>query len=213
MIFEIEMKIYVKKVLISFFVIFTILSVKTIYSDSKKKSTKFTSKLVRAAIERTEFNIVYDGSYVSIKYPNGDVPANRGVCTDVIIRSYRRLGIDLQVLVHEDMLKNFQAYPAKRIWGQKKPDSNIDHRRVPNLQTFFTRKGTVLKISNSGKNYHPGDIVTWLLPGNLPHIGIVTNIASKDHRRPLIVHNIGSGTVLEDILFSYKITGHYRFRK
>ena len=171
----------------------------------------FSDKLVAAALERTEHQVRYDGRYLRIAYPNGDVPADIGVCTDVVIRSYRALGIDLQQLVHEDMRADFDLYPSKRIWGLTKPDSNIDHRRVPNLQTFFSRHGEQLTISRQGSAYQPGDLVTWMLPGNLPHIGIVVNKRSNDGQRPLIVHNIGAGPVLADMLFAYKITGHYRF--
>ncbi|PQJ49100.1 DUF1287 domain-containing protein [Vibrio jasicida] len=167
--------------------------------------------LAEAAKERTQYDITYDGSYYQIGYPNGDVASDIGVCTDVIIRSYRKLGVDLQVLVHEDMRDNFSAYPSKRIWGLARTDRNIDHRRVPNLQMFFQRHGVEIPISNDGHNFKPGDIVTWMLPGNLPHIGIVADDLSTDKRRPLIVHNIGGGVVLEDMLFDYPITGHYRF--
>ena len=171
----------------------------------------FSSKLVAAALERTEQQVRDDGRYLRIAYPNGDVPADIGVCTDVVIRSYRALSIDLQQLVHEDMRADFDAYPSTRIWGLTRPDSNIDHRRVPNLQTFFSRYGEQLALSRQGIDYQPGDLVTWLLPGNLPHIGIVTDKRSTDGKRPLIVHNIGAGPVLADMLFAYKITGHYRF--
>ncbi|WP_104024426.1 DUF1287 domain-containing protein [Vibrio hyugaensis] len=167
--------------------------------------------LAEAAKERTQYDITYDGSYYQIDYPNGDVASDIGVCTDVIIRSYRKLGVDLQVLVHEDMRDNFAAYPSKRIWGLARTDRNIDHRRVPNLQVFFQRHGVEIPISNDGHNFKPGDIVTWMLPRNLPHIGIVTDEFSADKQRPLIVHNIGVGVVLEDVLFDYPITGHYRF--
>ena len=171
----------------------------------------FSDKLVAAALERTEQQVRYDGRYLRIAYPNGDVPADIGVCTDVVIRSYRALGIDLQKLVHEDMRAGFDLYPSTRIWGLTRPDSNIDHRRVPNLQTFFSRHGERLAISRQGSAYQPGDLVTWMLPGNLPHIGIVVNKRSDDGQRPLIVHNIGAGPVLADMLFDYNITGHYRF--
>lgn len=171
----------------------------------------FISNLVTAALERTEHSVRYDGSYHRIAYPNGDVSSDIGVCTDVLIRSYRKLGVDLQVLLHEDMRVNFSKYPSKRIWGLSRPDSNIDHRRVPNLQVFFKRHGTVLPIEQDAKLYRAGDIVTWMLPGNLPHIGIIVNQLSGDSARPLVVHNIGGGPVLEDMLFDYKITGHYRY--
>jgi uncharacterized protein len=171
----------------------------------------FESEIVLAAIDRTKQDVTYDGSYFSIPYPNGDVPQNIGVCTDVVIRSYRALGTDLQVLVHEDMSKDFNAYPSKRIWGLNQTDKNIDHRRVPNLQVFLTRNGAVLPLTTEPKDYAPGDIVTWMLPGNLPHIGIVTDKISENTGNSLIVHNIGAGPKLNDMLFSYKITGHYRY--
>ncbi|MCQ8882789.1 DUF1287 domain-containing protein [Pseudoalteromonas shioyasakiensis] len=175
------------------------------------QAQSFQSKLVKAAKERTEHVVVYNGSYRKIDYPNGDVPKNIGVCTDVIIRTYRALGIDLQALVHEDMRDNFTLYPSKRIWGLTKPDTNIDHRRVPNLQVFFEKFGTRKVISKTAADYQAGDIVTWVLPNNRPHIGIVTDELSEDQLRPLIVHNIGRGPKMEDMLFNYKITGHYRF--
>ena len=171
----------------------------------------FEADFVESAIERTSFNIRYDGSYYSIGYPNGDVPSHVGVCTDVIIRSYRKIGTDLQQLVHEDMAANFKTYPSKKIWGLSKPDKNIDHRRVPNLQSFFRRHGELLTLSKKPEDYKPGDLVTWVLDGNLPHIGIVTNQISDKTRNPLIVHNIGKGPHLDDILFKYKITGHYKY--
>ena len=170
-----------------------------------------TDDLVKAALERTRYTVKYDGRYISIPYPGGDVPSDIGVCTDVIIRSYRQIGIDLQKLVHLDMKSDFEAYPSRRIWGLTKPDTNIDHRRVPNLQTFFSRKGQILEISRNAADYKPGNMVTWMLPGNLPHIGIVTGKIDSVSGNPLIVHNIGAGPKLEDILFLYPITGHYRF--
>lgn len=172
----------------------------------------FEKGLVAAAIERTKQNVIYNGSYFSIAYPNGDVPENIGVCTDVVIRSYRAIGADLQVLVHEDMKSNFDLYPSKRIWGLNKTDRNIDHRRVPNLQTFFTRHGVVLPITEKAKDYAPGDIVTWVLDRNAPHIGIVTDEISPISGNPLIAHNIGAGPRLDDMLFEFKITGHYQYK-
>ena len=169
----------------------------------------FAQSLSEAALERTMHSIHYDGSYRSIPYPNGDVPANTGVCTDVVIRSYRALGIDLQKSVHEDMKAHFKSYPKN--WGLKHTDTNIDHRRVPNLQMFFTRRGQSLTVTNDPGDYKTGDLVTWKLSNNLPHIGIVVNRRSKDGKRPLIVHNIGSGPQLEDMLFDFTITGHYRY--
>ncbi|MBH0060658.1 MULTISPECIES: DUF1287 domain-containing protein [unclassified Pseudoalteromonas] len=175
------------------------------------QAVTFEEGIVSALLERTKHNITYDGAYHSIAYPGGDVPKNIGVCTDVIIRSYRKLGIDLQKLVHEDMQKNFVLYPSKRIWGLAKPDRNIDHRRVPNLQAYFERHANVLSKSSKVSDYKTGDIVTWMLSGNLPHIGMVINELSQDTGNPLIVHNIGRGPQKSDMLFDYKITGHYRF--
>ena len=172
----------------------------------------FEETLVEAALERTQSTVRYDGSYHSIDYPNGDVPENIGVCTDVIIRTYRSLEIDLQQLVHEDMVTNFDLYPSKRIWGLSKTDRNIDHRRVPNLQVFFTRHGQQLKVSKQASDYKAGDLVTWMVGGSLPHIGIVTDQISEATQRPMIVHNIGSGPKLEDMLFDFEITGHYRYQ-
>jgi len=169
----------------------------------------FACMLVSGAMERTEHEVVYDGTYRRMDYPGGDVPDSIGVCTDVIIRVYRKAGIDLQEEVHVDMSANFSKYPQN--WGLTKPDSNIDHRRVLNLKTFFQRKGARLAITANADDYLPGDIVTWVIPGNLPHIGIVVRQRSEDSTRPLIVHNIGGGPRLEDILFDFPITGHYRY--
>lgn len=169
------------------------------------------TRLTQAAMDRLKASVWYDGSYRRIPYPNGDVPANIGVCTDVVIRSYRKLGIDLQRRVHEDMQANFSAYPSRRIWGLKRPDSNIDHRRVPNLQAFFKRHGQVLPVSNDASTYKAGDIVTWMLPNNRPHIGILVSERSRDGKRPMVVHNIGWGPKMDDVLFDYRITGHYRY--
>lgn len=165
--------------------------------------------LVESALELTKQNVTYDPSYFSIDYPNGDVPSDKGVCTDVIIRAYRKIGVDLQQLVHEDMKANFNAYP--KIWGLSSTDKNIDHRRVPNLMTFFKRIGAEKSISNNAEDYLPGDIVCWNLRGAITHIGIVVDKKSRDHKRNLIVHNIGRGQVLEDMLFDFRIIGHYRF--
>ena len=167
--------------------------------------------LVLAAIDRTKSQVHYDGRYRVMAYPGGDVPGDVGVCTDLVIRSYRKLGIDLQVLVHTDMKSNFSAYPSKKLWGLNRPDPNIDHRRVPNLQVFFSRKGDSLPISDNPRDYLPGDLVSWMLPGNLPHIGIVTDRIAPASGNPLIVHNIGLGPRIEDGLFTYVITGHYRY--
>lgn len=179
------------------------------YADIHRNKTP--QQLIAAAITQTTQPVRYDGSYFKIPYPNGDVPTHLGVCTDVIIRAYRTMNIDLQQLVHEDMRSHFALYPAKRTWNQTKTDTNIDHRRVPNLQTFFTRHGKSLRVSQQGQDYKAGDLVTWMLPGNLPHIGIITNEKSADGLRPLVVHNIGAGPQHEDMLFDYPITGHYRY--
>ncbi len=167
-------------------------------------------KLSLASLELIHQKVTYDPSYFSIPYPNGDVPKNKGVCTDVVIRAYRKLGIDLQKEVHEDMKKNFSLYP--KIWGLKRTDKNIDHRRVPNLMTFFSRKGIVKSKTKNAKDYIPGDIVCWNLHGGITHIGIVINKKSKDGLRYMIVHNIGAGQVIEDCLFDFKIIGHYRYK-
>jgi len=171
----------------------------------------FESDLVQSALDRINHDVVYDGSYISIPYPNGDVPSNIGVCTDVVIRSYRKSGYDLQKLVHEDMKASFSSYPSKRIWGLNSTDKNIDHRRVPNLQTFFSRNGASLPVTKEKSDYKPGDLVTWMVNGRLPHIGIVTDKVSFKTGNPLIVHNIGSGPELDDMLFKYPITGHYKY--
>jgi hypothetical protein len=166
-------------------------------------------RLVAAAVERTSHSVTYDPAYFSIPYPNGDVPADKGVCTDEVIRSYRALGVDLQREVHEDMKANFAAYPRK--FGLSKTDPNIDHRRVPNLMTFFERKARSLAITEDPNDYRPGDVVTWELNGGLTHIGILTDVPSATPGRYLIMHNIGAGPRLDDALFAWKITGHYRY--
>ncbi len=183
---------------------------KEILQDSILKNPKsFAEKLSNAAISIIDDKIVYTPNYVSIKYPNGDVPAKTGVCTDVIVRTYRKLNIDLQKEVHEDMKANFSKYP--KTWGLTKTDTNIDHRRVPNLEVFFERKGEKLKVTENASDYKTGELVTWMINGKLPHIGIVTHLKSEDGKRNLIVHNVGGGQVLQDCLFSYEIVGHYRF--
>lgn len=188
-----------------------ILILKLVVLTSIAQTGNYT--LSDAAIALTNNRVHYDPSYFSIPYPNGDVPADKGVCTDVVIRAYRKLGIDLQKEVHEDMKQNFALYPNK--WGLTKPDRNIDHRRVPNLMTFFSRFGTMKTISTNPDDYEPGDIVAWNLGGNLTHIGIVINQKSDDDddERYLIVHNIGNGQEISDCLFSYKIIGHYSYPK
>lgn len=180
-------------------------------NDVMTERNSFGSRLSMAAIAIVDPNIDYDPTYFSITYPNGDVPKNKGVCTDVVIRAYRKLGIDLQKEVHDDMIGNFSKYPKK--WGLKKTDTNIDHRRVPNLETFFTRNGTALEITENPNDYKTGELVTWMINGKLPHIGIVTNKKSSDGKRPMIVHNVGSGQVLEDCLFHWKIVGHFKYTR
>ncbi len=173
--------------------------------------TNFYDRLADSAFVLTHQSVQYDPTYTRIDYPNGDVAADRGVCTDVVIRAYRKLGIDLQKEVHEDMVAHFDLYPAN--WGLTRPDKNIDHRRVPNLMCFFTRYGIVKNITDAPKDYQPGDIVCWNLGGAVTHIGIVSNRKSSDGQRYLMVHNIGGGQVLEDCLFGYRIFGHFRFEK
>ena len=161
-----------------------------------------------AASAQTAERVVYDGRYVRIAYPNGDVPPGTGVCTDVVIRAYRKAGLDLQRLVHEDMKKNFTAYPKN--WGRREPDSNIDHRRVPNLMIFFDRAKAGRPVTKLAPDYKPGDLVTWDLGGGVTHIGVVVE-DPLGGAKPLIVHNIGRGPKREDVLFDWKITGHYRY--
>lgn len=189
--------------------IFRVLLLVSLQCCFSQRETK-PLNLSESALELTKQKVRYDPSYFSIDYPNGDVPSAIGVCTDVIIRAYRALGIDLQKEVHEDMKVNFGVYPKK--WNLKTTDRNIDHRRVPNLMTFFKRKGSEKPISNKAKDYLPGDIVSWSLGGAITHIGIVVDKKSKDGKRNLIVHNIGSGQVLADCLFDFEIIGHYRYK-
>jgi uncharacterized protein YijF (DUF1287 family) len=172
---------------------------------------EFLKRLVAAAVERTHHVVRYDPAYVRIPYPGGDVPGDTGVCTDEVIRAYRSVGVDLQKEVHEDMEQNFSAYPRRWRWLSLRTDTNIDHRRVTNLMVFFGRKGESLAISGRGEDYAPGDIVTWDLGGNVPHIGIVVDQKQAASGRFMIVHNVGQGPKMEDVLFSWKITGHYRY--
>jgi len=179
--------------------------------SSQTARQELLKKLVAAAEERTHHTVRYDPAYVRIPYPGGDVPQDTGVCTDEVIRSYRVVGVDLQKEVHEDMERNFSAYPQQRRWLLSHTDTNIDHRRVPNLMVFFSRKGETLAITEDPADYLPGDIVTWDLGGGVPHIGIVVHEKSAEGGRHLIVHNIGQGPRREDVLFAWKITGHYRY--
>ena len=163
--------------------------------------------LAARAREQVGVTVSYNGGYQSIPYPNGDVPRETGVCTDVVIRAMRAFGLDLQKAVHEDMKAHFSKYP--KIWGLKTTDRSIDHRRVPNLRTFFARKGWSVPITENAADYEPGDLVTWNLSDSIPHIGIVSDRKTEEGT-PLIIHNVGAGTQEEDFLFSHAITGHYR---
>ena len=180
--------------------IFSILATSPVFADQA---------LVEAAQDRLKQRVTYNGAYLKLDYPGGDVPANIGVCTDVLIRSYRAAyGFDFQKAVHEDMKANFSAYPKN--WGLKRTDRNIDHRRVPNLETYLTRQGASLGISREPSDFLPGDIVSWRLAGRLPHIGIVSDRKAADGT-PLIIHNVGAGPSEDDVLFLYKMNGHFRF--
>lgn len=165
-------------------------------------------RLVEAARDQVGVTVSYDPSYVRLAYPNGDVPMDRGVCTDVIVRAYRKVGADLQVLVNQDMKRAWTAYP--NTWRLKSTDRNIDHRRVPNLATFFARHGQVVADLETPALFLPGDVITWRLPSGVPHIGLVSDRKGKSGV-PLVIHNIGSGAQEEDVLFSYTVTGHYRY--
>lgn len=172
---------------------------------------EFLKKLVSAAVDRTHHTVRYDSAYVKIPYPGGDVPADTGVCTDEIIRAYGAVGVDLQKEVHEDMEQNFSAYPRKWRWLSAHTDTNIDHRRVPNLMAFFSRKGSSLPITSEGRDYLPGDLVTWNLGGDVPHIEIAVDQRSALSGGYMMVHNIGQGPQMEDVIFNWKITGHWRY--
>ena len=195
--------------------LFVALAAGTSYSQDRiappDARQQFLRKLALAAEERARHSVRYDPAYVRIPYPGGDVPADTGVCTDEVIRSYRALGIDLQKEVHEDMEQHFSWYPRKWRWLSGRPDTNIDHRRVPNLMVFFTRKGESLPTSRRAGDYAPGDIVTWDLGGNVPHVGIVVTRKSPASGKYMILHNIGRGPQIEDVLLNWKITGHYRY--
>lgn len=180
---------------------------------SKMEETPIESpvirKLVEGGIEQTEYTVYYDPAYVGLEYPGGDVPRERGVCSDVVVRALRKCDIDLQKEVHEDMRGNFSVYPNK--WGLTKPDRNIDHRRVPNLMKFFERRGKSLPITDDPADYKPGDIIAWRLENGLLHVGLVTNTRPEGSSRYHIVHNIGAGAKVEDRLFAWTIIGHYRY--
>ncbi len=186
----------------------TVSTVNAIVPEIGITETTPAPPLVKSAREQIGVTVLYDPAYVKLDFPMGDIPMDRGVCTDVIVRAYRRQGKDLQALVNADMKQAWSQYPKN--WGLKRPDKNIDHRRVPNLRVFFKRHGKSLKVSKNPMDYKAGDIVTWTVNNNLPHIGIVSNKRKKDGT-PLIIHNIGLGTQENDMLFDYKITGHYRY--
>jgi len=178
--------------------------------EKREVASEPINKMLQSAEEQTRLTKNYTQAYFTIQYPNGDLPIDTGACSDVVIRSFRAAGIELQKEVHEDMAANFAAYPKK--WGLSAPDTNIDHRRVPNLQTFFTRRGRSVDITANGDDYLPGDVVSWDLDGKgMTHIGIVSNLWNEKTKRYLIIHNIGGGTKAEDRLFDWKITGHFRY--
>ncbi len=184
----------------------------TVGKAAAEKSVASQSKadlLVTGAMEQVGKTTEYDSSYVKLGYPGGDVPINRGVCTDVVVRALRKTGVDLQVLIHEDMKKSFESYP--NLWGLSRPDPNIDHRRVPNIATYLRRKGKAVAITKNPQGYIPGDIVVWRLPSGRPHIGVVSNLRVRGTQRHKVVHNIGSGTQLSDVLFRFEITDHFRY--
>ncbi len=183
----------------------------TIFAEPRRLAAAgWAKKLVEAAAAQIGETVIYDPAYAGLDYPGGDISRQRGVCTDVVIRAYRdAFDIDLQKLVHEDMKQNFATYP--KIWGLKRPDRNIDHRRVPNLETFLTRAGARLEASSDEAKFLPGDLVSQMLPGNLPHIAIVSDQQATDGETPLVIHNIGSGTKIENRLFAFTQTGHFRF--
>jgi uncharacterized protein YijF (DUF1287 family) len=185
----------------------------TVENLTRKPSSEnpHINNLVNSAIEQTRYTFSYDASYVKLDYPGGDVPRDRGVCSDVIVRAFRGAGVDLQKEVHEDMAKNFGSYPDR--WGARKPDTNIDHRRVLNLMTYFDRLGKSVPITKRAADYLPGDVVAWELDNRLLHIGLVSDAVAPEPQTYLVVHNIGAGAKLEDVVVSWKIIGHYRMWK
>lgn len=166
-------------------------------------------RVAAAALAQVGVTIRYAPEYVRLDFPGGDLPLDRGVCTDVVIRALRAVGVDLQLDVHRDMQAHFSAYP--RDWGLSRADANIDHRRVPNLERYFRRRGMALPLGSEADRFLAGDLVSWRLDGGLPHIGVVSDRRSADGRRPLIVHNIGAGAQIEDVLFEWKMHGHFRY--
>jgi uncharacterized protein len=180
-----------------------------IYKSLPENASPQLKKFIDAAVAQAGVTTGYDPSYVRLDYPGGDVPKETGVCTDVVVRAFRGVGLDLQKEIHEDMSQAFDAYPKR--WGLARADSNIDHRRVPNLMTYLARKGKSVSITDNPNDYRPGDIVTWDLGGGVDHVGIVTDMSFTPGGECLIVHNIGAGARVEDVLFDWKITGHYRY--
>ena len=187
----------------------TLLLLSVPLAGTAQEQDRLAERIISGALAQVGVTLQYDGSYRQLAYPGGDVPIERGVCTDVIVRAYRAANIDLQVLVHEDMRRAFHAYP--RLWGLSRPDPNIDHRRVPNLATFFRRYGSSFRPVADHTRFAPGDIVTWRLPSGVPHIGLVSDRPQPESGRLLVVHNIGEGTMIEDRLLAWPITGHYRY--
>jgi uncharacterized protein YijF (DUF1287 family) len=173
------------------------------------KASPQLKQLIEAAVEQSKITTGYDPSWVKISYPGGDVPENTGVCSDVVVRAFRKTGIDLQKEVHEDMTRDWSAYPKR--WGANGTDTNIDHRRVLNLMTYFDRQGKALPVTNERADYLPGDVIAWQLSDGVEHIGILTNFWSQPDQHYLVVHNIGSGAKIEDVLLAWKIIGHYRY--
>lgn len=188
--------------------IFVVLLV-LLFSQSVFGQRAEAMKVVTAARSQIGVTTTYDPAYTRLAYPMGDVVQSKGVCTDVVVRAYRKANVDFQALVHQDMKANFSKYP--KLWGLKKTDTNIDHRRVPNLEVFFKRQGKTVALANTGENFKPGDIVSWRLDNGLAHVGVVSDKKSAFGLRPLVIHNIGQGTQEEDVLFSWRIVGHYRW--
>jgi uncharacterized protein YijF (DUF1287 family) len=178
-------------------------------AQAAPESSPSVREVVSSAVGQTRVTTSYDPSYVRMAYPGGDVPPHTGVCTDVVIRAFRAAGVDLQKEVHEDMARNFSAYPRR--WGLDRPDTNIDHRRVPNLMTYFRRKGKEVPISDDARDYRPGDVVAWDLGGGVLHVGVVSGELDPQTGRPAVVHNLSVGARLEDVLFAWKVLGHYRY--
>lgn len=188
--------------------------VKDVSPAVAQQNDNFGLQLAAAAMKSAGADIRYNGAYLRLEYPWGDAPANQGVCTDVVIRAYHQMDVDLQARVHKDMVKNFSAYPSQRVWGLSRPDRNIDHRRVLNLEVFFRRHGQFLAVSDEASDYLPGDIIAWRVPkyggGTTPHIGMVTAVKTANGE-PLVVHHLSGKPLLENVLFAWPMTGHYRY--